>query len=144
MRLRTSKPEDTDLAINVTSMVDVVLILLIFFILTTSFVRQSQLAIHLPEASSGAAAPAAAQPQLEVSVTARGGYYVNGRALVDNRPETLSAAIRQVSPQGELHEVTINADGQATHQSVITAMDVVGRLGFTDVHLATQRPRRPD
>ncbi|MCC7330414.1 MAG: biopolymer transporter ExbD [Gammaproteobacteria bacterium] len=123
--------------LNLVSLVDVVLLLLIFFVLTTSFVAQSRLAIHLPEAASTAADAVA--PALEITVTARGGFFVNGRALVDNRPETLVAAIRRISPDGELHAVTISADARAAHQDVVTAMDVAGRLGITDVHIATLR-----
>lgn len=137
MRLQKRRNED-HLEINLVSLVDVVLLLLIFFVLTTSFVRQSQLAIHLPEA---APAEAGAPPTLEITVTDRGGFFVNGRALVDNRPETLAAAIRRVIPDSKLHDVTISADARAAHQDVVTAMDVAGRLGVTDVHIATIRPK---
>lgn len=130
-----------DPEINLISLVDVVLLLLIFFMLTTSFVRQSQVAVRLPEASAVAEEQSGA-PALDITVTARGVYYVNGRALVDSRPETLAAAIRDVAPEGGARDVSISADAQATHQAVITAMDVVGRLGYTDVHIATIRPRR--
>lgn len=131
-------PEEPN--VNLISLVDVVLLLVIFFVLTTSFVRQSQLAVHLPEAAS--AAPAEGPPpSLEVTVTARGGFFVNGRALVDNRPETLAAAIRRVQPEGGLGDVTVSADARAAHQDVVTALDVLGRLGATDVHIATIRQR---
>jgi len=122
---------------NLISLVDVVLLLLIFFVLTTSFVAQSRLAIHLPEASDSGMDTR--PPAVEVTVTARGVFFVNGRALVDNRPETLMTAIRRVVGDGELHALTISADAQATHQDVVTAMDVAGRLGVTDVHIATLR-----
>jgi biopolymer transport protein ExbD len=127
-------PEEPN--VNLISLVDVVLLLIIFFVLTTSFVRQSQLAIHLPAAASAPTAQSA-KPALEISVTERGVFYVNGRALVDNRPETLTAAILRLRPEGSLREVTINADARAAHQDVVTAMDVAGRLGLTDVHIAT-------
>jgi biopolymer transport protein ExbD len=142
MKLRTSRVPDDDVAINVTSLVDVVLLLLIFFMLTSSFVRQSQLSIHLPQAAGASADSQSTTPPLEITVTDRGGYFVNGRALIDNRRETLMTAIRQVMPEGGAREVTISADANATHQAVITAMDVLGRLGFTDVHIATVRPGR--
>lgn len=133
-------PEEPN--INLISLVDVVLLLVIFFVLTTSFVRQSQLAVHLPEAAQDAPAAAERAPALEITVTARGGFFVNGRALVDNRPETLSAAIRRIQPDAELREVTISADARAAHQDVVTAMDVAGRLGITEVHIATVQPRK--
>ena len=140
MNLRERRVRE-DPEINLVSLVDIVLLLLIFFILTTSFVRQSQLAIHLPEAASTAPPDAGAPPALEITVTARGGFFVNGRALVDNRPETLAAAIRRVMPDSDLHDATISADARAAHQDVVTAMDVLGRLGVTDVHIATIRPK---
>lgn len=139
MRLQKRR-SDEHLEINLVSLVDVVLLLLIFFVLTTSFVRQSQLAIHLPEAAATAPLNASA-PALEVTVTERGGFFVNGRPLVDNRPETLAAAIRQVIADSSPHEATINADARAMHQDVVTAMDVIGRLGITEIHIATIRPR---
>jgi biopolymer transport protein ExbD len=132
-------PEEPN--VNLISLVDVVLLLVIFFVLTTSFVRQSQLAIHLPEASSDAPAEDNPESTLEITVTARGGFFVNGRALVDSRPETLTAAIRRVQPETGLRDVTMSADARAAHQDVVTALDVVGRLGVTDVHIATIRPR---
>ncbi|MCC7258449.1 MAG: biopolymer transporter ExbD [Gammaproteobacteria bacterium] len=132
-------PEEPN--VNLISLVDVVLLLVIFFVLTTSFVRQSQLAVHLPEAADAAPATDANPPALEITVTARGGFFVNGRALVDNRAETLAAAIRRVQPDGELRAVTISADARAAHQDVVTAMDVAGRLGITEVRIATLHAR---
>jgi biopolymer transport protein ExbD len=132
-------PEEPN--INLISLVDVVLLLVIFFALTTSFVRQSQLAVHLPEAGDAPQADAGASTLLEITVTSRGGFFVNGRALVDNRPDTLIAAIQRVMPEGEPREITISADARADHQDVVTAMDVVGRLGFTDVRIATIKAR---
>lgn len=141
MRL-SARQHRGDPEINLISLVDVVLLLLIFFMLTTSFVRQSQVAVRLPEASAVPPEDEARAPALDITVTARGVYYVNGRALVDSRPETLAAAISDVAPEGGARDVSISADAQATHQAVITAMDVVGRLGYTDVHIATIQPRR--
>jgi len=140
MNLRRHDRSRDDPELNLISLVDVVLLLLIFFVLTTSFVAQSRLAIRLPEAADTGRDTVA--PLLEVTVTARGGFFVNGRALVDNRPDTLMAALRRVMPRGEVHSVTINADARAAHQDVVTAMDVAGRLGITDVHIATLRTRK--
>jgi biopolymer transport protein ExbD len=127
--------------VNLISLVDVVLLLIIFFVLTTSFVRQSQLAIHLPEAASGEPARTEGRPPLEITVTEQGRFLVNGRALVDNRAETLTAAIRNLESGKKFREAVINADARAMHQNVVTAMDVVGRMGITDVHIATIAPR---
>jgi len=130
-------PEEPN--VNLISLVDVVLLLVIFFVLTTSFVRQSQLTIRLPESASRAPEAVAEAPALEIIVTDRGVFFVNGRALVDNRAETLAAAIRRVQPAEGVQSVTISADARATHQDVVTAMDVAGRLGITDVRIATLR-----
>jgi len=126
--------------INLTSLIDVVLLLLVFFMITTSFVRESQLAIQLPESSAEASSRVDAPP-LEVTVTARGDYLVNGRGLVDSSPATLRAALRQSMPDGgePAAGLTISADARASHQSVVTAMDVAGKLGFTNISIATLR-----
>ncbi|MBM4196197.1 MAG: biopolymer transporter ExbD [Gammaproteobacteria bacterium] len=134
-------PEEPN--VNLISLVDVVLLLVVFFVLTTSFVRQSQLAVHLPEAATTSPQDLRPDPPLEITVTDRGIFFVNGRALVDNRPETLKTALLRLEPDGGIREVTISADARAAHQDVVTAMDVVGRLGATDVRIATVRPREP-
>lgn len=134
MKLRSGSRAEPE--INLTSLIDVVLLLLVFFMITTSFVRESELAIRLPEAASEAA-PDAEQGNLEITITARGTYLVNGRGLIDSRPETLRAAILKVREDVNAGRVTISADANASHQSVVTAMDVAGRLGFTEVSIAT-------
>jgi biopolymer transport protein ExbD len=140
MNLRPPRPREEP-EVNLISLVDVVLLLLIFFMLTTSFVRESQLAVRLPEAAAQAPVEAGSPP-LEITVTERGVFFVNGRALVDNRAETLAAAIRRLRPdQAGPGAVTISADARAAHQDVVTAMDVAGRLGISEVRIATVRPR---
>ncbi len=135
MKLRVRRRDEPE--INLTSLIDVVLLLLVFFMVTTSFVRESELSIHLPEVSNDSPPPSG-QTRLEITVTAQGRYLVNGRALVDNRPETLLAAVRKLSGKpDEIHGVTISADANASHQSVVTAMDVVGRAGFSEISIAT-------
>lgn len=129
--------------LNVVSLVDVVLLLLIFFMLTTTFIRPSQIAIRLPEAGVSSEVPVD-QEELEIAVTGEGKFRVNGRALVDSRPETLEAAIRKVMPEVRKRHVTVSADGRANHQDVVTAMDVAGRLGFVEVRITTVRARQPE
>lgn len=135
MNLRSGSRAEPE--INLTSLIDVVLLLLVFFMVTTSFVRESQLAIRLPEASEAAPDERDTAEQLEITVTAAGTYLVNGRALIDNRPRTLRAAIRKLVPDAGDGRVRISADADASHQSVVTAMDVVGRLGFSEISIAT-------
>jgi biopolymer transport protein ExbD len=145
MNLRSITRQDEP-ELNVISLVDVVLLLLIFFMVSTTFVDEARLELKLPQASKE---PAAAQKQdpIEVAVTASGEYRVNGQTLINTSAATLSAAISKVAGDGEKRDlpVTIRADGRATHQSVITAMDVLGRLGFRSVSIATiNESRGPD
>ena len=134
MKLRPgSRPEPE---INLTSLIDVVLLLLVFFMVTTSFVRESELTIRLPEVDESAERTAET-PTLEITVSASGRYFVNSRALIDSRPETLTAAIMKLIPDLDVDEVTITADAEASHQSVVTAMDVAGKLGFVNISIST-------
>ena len=134
MKLRPgSRPEPE---INLTSLIDVVLLLLVFFMVTTSFVRESELTIRLPEVDESAER-SADKPALEITVSATGRYFVNNRALVDSRPETLTAAILKLIPDLDVDGVTVTADAEASHQSVVTAMDVAGKLGFVNISIAT-------
>jgi biopolymer transport protein ExbD len=141
VKLRSASNRD-ELELNLTSLIDVVLLLLIFFMLTTTFVRPAQISIRLPEASVNSDIPMSRE-ELEISVTDQGEFRVNGRALVDSRPQTLEAAVRKVMSDVRERHVTISADGRASHQDVVTAMDVAGRLGFVDVRITTTRARPP-
>jgi biopolymer transport protein ExbD len=122
--------------VNMTSLIDVVLLLLIFFMVSTSFVKESQISITLPEADSEAVAEDIPE-QLEIMITEQGTYLVNGRELINNRPETIRNALQTVSAGNSSLPLTISADANARHQHVVTAMDVAGRLGFTRISIAT-------
>ena len=122
--------------VNLTSLIDVVLLLLIFFMVSTSFVKQSQLSIRLPEADS-AALVEDVPVQLEIMITEQGTYLVNGRELVNNRPETIRNALQKSSGGDTSLPLTISADANARHQHVVTAMDVAGKLGFVKISIAT-------
>ena len=134
MKLQQAHRSDPE--INLTSLIDVVLLLLVFFMVTTSFVRESELAIRLPEVTDEAP-EAVEEGDLEIIITAKGAYFVNKRALVDSRPATLRAAIVRSMPDVNAKRVSILADSQAAHQSVVTAMDVAGKLGFVEISIAT-------
>lgn len=135
MNLHTRPKEHPE--VNLTSLIDVVFLLLIFFMVSTTFVKESEIAIRLPEAAATPRVQTLVET-LEVTITAGGDYLVNGRALVNSRPVTLRNAIEQLAGETRDMPVTISADADARHQSVITAMDVVGRLGFTEVNIATR------
>lgn len=133
MKLQFKRAEDPEL--NLTSLIDVVLLLVIFFMISTTFVQEGRLRVELPEA--GATTVDRARQAIVITITAQGSYRVNERALVNNQRETLQAALRQVAGESGAQPVTIRADARATHQSVVTAMDVAARLGFTQVNIAT-------
>ena len=134
MNLRDKTHEDPEL--NLTSLIDVVLLLLIFFMVSTTFVDESRIKLQLPQASSEPG-PDQQKDRIEVAVTASGEYRVNGQTLINRSPATLSAAVSKVAGDTREIPITLRADARATHQSVITAMDVLGRLGFRAVNIAT-------
>ena len=122
--------------VNLTSLIDVVLLLLIFFMVSTSFVKQSQISISLPEADSTAIVEEVPE-QIDIMITETGEFLVNGRELINTRVETIRNALQKVSGGDNTLPLTISADANARHQDVVTAMDVAGRLGFTQISIAT-------
>jgi len=122
--------------VNLTSLIDVVLLLLIFFMVSTSFVKESQISISLPEADSVAIVEELSE-QIDIMITATGTFLVNGRELINGRVETIRNALQKVSGGNNTLPLTISADANARHQDVVTAMDVAGRLGFTRISIAT-------
>ncbi len=134
MKFQPRPAEEPDL--NLTPLIDVVLLLLIFFMLSTRFIDEGRLQLRLPEA--GVVPEAAAEAEaVEIEITAQGGYRVNGRALINNSPETLAAAIGKAAGGNRAMPLTVRADARATHQSVVTAMDVAGRAGYRQINIAT-------
>ncbi len=128
-----AKPEPE---LNLTSLIDVVLLLLIFFMVSTSFIKESQISIRLPEAENSA--PVEEVPErLDIMITEQGTFLVNGRELINNRPETIRNALQRLSGGNTNLPLTISADANARHQHVVTAMDVAGRLGFVQISIAT-------
>jgi len=121
--------------VNMTSLIDVVLLLLIFFMLSTRFIDEGRLQLRLPEA--GTEPEAVQRDAVEIEITAQGGYRVNGRALINNSTETLAAAIGKAAANNRALPVPIRAAARATHQSVVTAMDVAGQAGYRQINIAT-------
>jgi biopolymer transport protein ExbD len=122
-----------------TSLIDVVLLLLVFFMVSTSFVRESEISLRLPQAEASTALTSLDEV-LDITITQTGSYIVNGRPLVNSERRTLRAAIERLIGDTRDLPVVIRADAQATHQAVVTAMDVVGQLGFVQINLATVTP----
>ncbi len=140
MKLRPRRSEDPE--INLISLIDVLMVLVIFFMLSATFVDQGRLNVQLPTASEEAHGSGGAEP-IVVTVTQQGGYRVNERELVNSSRETLQRAVAEVAGEARDARVVLRADGRATHQSVVTAMDVLGRMGFAQLNIATIQPTAP-
>jgi biopolymer transport protein ExbD len=137
MRLQSRSRDEPE--INVISLVDVLLVLVLFFMVSTSFLRETEISLQLPEATSDKNVEVPREA-LEIIVTQNGSYLVNGRELVNNERRTLRAAIERLIGAKRDLPVFIRADAAATHQAVITAMDVAGQLGFVKINIATVTP----
>ena len=136
MNFHSSHIEE-DANINLTPLIDVVFLLLIFFMVSTTFDTTSQLKINLPEANQERNS---APPQkINLLIDAKGNFYINSRELTSNKSATLKAALERSMAAGEL-PIVIQSDADSPVQSLVTAMDVVGQLGLSQVSIATTRP----
>jgi biopolymer transport protein ExbD len=136
MQLRAKKTEDPE--ISLTSLIDVVFLLLIFFMVSTTFERQAVLKIDLPEASN-VSHPENQPDSFELVIDPKGQYYLNDRQLVDGRPSTLRAAFEEAAGEDRDIPIILRADAETPHHFVVTAMDVTAQLGFTRLSIATER-----
>ena len=135
---RGSQSKDSD-NINLTPLIDVVFLLLIFFMVSTTFTKESHLQIDLPEANAEAKVQEDNKP-LDILITAEGHYSVDGRRLVNNKLKTLMSALNKVSRGNTDRPLTITADAQAPHQAVVRAMDAAGQQGFVHLNITTRQP----
>lgn len=130
-RRRWEQPE-----LNIISLVDVVLMLLVFFMMTTHFIQNASLTVNLPSASE----PAYTKPDgIEVAVDAEGRYYVNQKAVTGTDPASLRAALLLAAGDRRDLPIILRADARSTHQSVVTVMDVAGALGFSQLQILTEQ-----
>jgi biopolymer transport protein ExbD len=135
MNLRPKKEEEPD--ITLTPLIDVVFLMLIFFMVSTTFEKESVVKIDLPTASSQE--DPARQEVVEVTVNAAGEYYINRARVLNRDPKTLKAAIIKHAGTDNERPFIIRADAKAPHQSVVTVMDVAGQLGFSRLSIPTER-----
>ncbi len=124
--------------INLIPFLDVLIFLLVYFMVSTTFTRESHLSIDLPEAQ-GQPRDSIAE-EIEILIDESGNYRVNGEALIDNRMRTLQGAIYKISAGDTTMPMTISADAQATHQFVVQAMDAAGQMGFVHLSITTGQP----
>ena len=138
MKFRRQSRED--LSVNLTPLIDVVFLLLIFFMVSTTFTRETQLSVDLPEATG--LQRDEVDRQVEILIDEQGQYRVNGRPLLDTRLRTLQAAMYEVSQGDTTLPLVISADAEAAHQAVVRAMDAAGQMGFSRLSIASIQPAR--
>ncbi len=135
-RIRREEPD-----INLTPLIDVVFLLLIFFMVSTTFNKESEIKIELPTAE-GEVKPVEART-VEILIDARGRFFVNQQEVINTRVDTLKRAIAKEAGDDPQPRILLSADRQTPHQAVITAMDAARRLGFNHLTFATTRPPEP-
>ena len=139
MKFRPHNEEEVE--VNLTPLIDVVFLLLIFFMVTTTFDRNAEIKIELPTATN--TVQAQKHDKLELLIDGQGRYYVNGREVLNNKPETLFQALSMVlDGMDKVPPLVISADAAVNYQSVVTAMDIAGRLGLTNFSIATTQTQR--
>ncbi|MCW8829870.1 MAG: biopolymer transporter ExbD [Gammaproteobacteria bacterium] len=136
MRLQFRRREEPD--VNLTPLIDVVFLLLIFFMVSTTFERETEISIELPEASGPALQ--GEKRVVEISIDEKGRYFVNRQEVINTQPETLKRAIAAAAGDEQKPRVILSADRNTPHQSVISAMDVARQLGFVNLTFATSKP----
>ncbi len=129
---RTEEPE-----LNLVPLIDVLLMTLIFLVVTTSFSKETQLHIRLPEAS---AKTKLTKNTIRVLIDAQGKYYLGEKQLLNNSPEKIRGALLHEAGKIKDPVIIIHADGKAPHEAIVRVMDAARRLGYTRLTFATQKP----
>ncbi len=141
MQLRASRTEDPD--ISLTGLIDVVFLLLIFFMVSTTFEHQAVLKVDLPEAKN-VSAPENQPNSFELVIDPNGQFYLNDRQLLDGKRSTLEAAFIEAAGEDRTIPIILRADAETPHHFVVTAMDVTAQLGFSRLSIATEQITEED
>jgi len=134
VRMRASRRSGPD--VNLTPLIDVVFLLLIFFMVSTTFSKQSEIIVELPEASKRPVAEK--ESPIDLKIDAAGVYYVNDKQLINTQLDTLMRALQDASENKTDAPLVINADGKTSHQSVVMAMDAARQVGLLHLSIATK------
>lgn len=127
-----------DVSVNMTPLIDIVFLLLIFFMVSTTFTQENHLSIDLPEATAEASeAPVEA---IDVVISAAAEYSINGQVLLNNKPETIRRGIAKALGERKSAPLIITADAKAPHETVVFAMDAAGQLGLVNISITTRQP----
>ncbi len=135
MNLRPGHRTAENVDINLTPLIDVVFLLLIFFMVSTTFDRYAKLKVDLPQAE--AKAQKQTDDPLVLSIDAKGNYYINDQQIINTQIDTLKKALVKTVGERENVTVLLRADGRTPHQSVVRAMDAAAQLGLTRLSIAT-------
>jgi len=135
MNLQPSGEDEPE--VNLTPLIDVVFLLLIFFMVSTTFEQQSRIQIELPEAT--ASPEELEEESMEIIIDAQGRYFIGEEQVVNTELNTLKRAISKAVGDRGTVPVTIRADASTPHQAVITALDATSQLGLTHISLATSK-----
>jgi len=136
VQFRRQKKEDDN--VNLTPLIDVVFLLLIFFMVSTTFTKETHLSLDLPESDGE---PMVQQKQqIEILINADGSYAINGKSVVNTTLATLKGAIEKTAEGDTSLPMVITADAKTPHQAVVRAMDAAGQLGFVHLSITTKNP----
>lgn len=138
MNARRRRRRNASVEVNITPLIDVVFLLLIFFMVSTTFTKESRLQITLPtaDAERGEAPP----ESIEIVIDREGSYAINGIALINRQRDTLVRGLRELAAGNLEVPVTITADARTAHQAVVTAMEAAGKAGFAHLNITSQLP----
>jgi biopolymer transport protein ExbD len=126
-----------DLDVNITPLIDIVFLLLIFFMVSTTFERESEIDVTLPEAAIDA--PQEQNEVIEITISSDGVFFINGKRVINKQVSTIKQALLKVANGREDPPIIISADANATHQSVVAVMDAARQLGFVHLSFATSQ-----
>ncbi|MGD8568130.1 MAG: biopolymer transporter ExbD [Gammaproteobacteria bacterium] len=135
MNLKQSRKDDPD--VNITPLIDIVFLLLIFFMVSTTFDRESEIDVTLPEAAIDA--PQKKNEIIDITISPDGVFYINGKRVINKQVSTLKQALLKVADGREDPPILISADANAKHQSVVAVMDAARQLGFIHLSFATSQ-----
>jgi biopolymer transport protein ExbD len=141
LRLQAHVKEEPE--INLTSLIDVVFLLLIFFMVSTTFEQQAALRVDLPEANSVESTPDVPE-RLEFVIDKEGRMFLNDEALVNSEERTIRAAFNQVAGEKRGLPIILRADRDTPHHFVVSVMDAAAELGFTNLSIAANRASGQD
>ena len=139
MNLGSARPQDEP-DINLVSLIDVLFCLILFLVLTTSFNQRAAMRLQLPQAAAGIVPDE--RPPLIILVDVDGRFFVGNTEVARRDLGSLKAAIAQAAGNDRTQPIVLRADGRTPHQSVVTAMDALGQLGFTRLSIATTPERK--